>query len=114
MTDCLIKNKLGACAQSVVIIGRRWFDKTYGNTYHSAEVYVDGESIGREDYAYGYDDQYIQTAHELLQKAGCIQKTDRRFKSGVSADWVEFRDDMRNNRKRYVVSVSDVERKKDL
>lgn len=88
----------------ITIIGRRWFQKSYGNTYHSVTVIVDGETIGRVDMTYGYGDQYIQTAHELLCKAG-------KFKGGYS----EFcMDRMGGNRKNYVIAVSDVARRKDL
>jgi hypothetical protein len=31
--------------KSVVIVGRRWFDKANGNTYNTAKVYVDGVVI---------------------------------------------------------------------
>ena len=29
--------------QSIMIVGKRWFDKTYGNTYCSSRVYINGE-----------------------------------------------------------------------
>ena len=51
---------------SVFILGRRWFDKTAGNTYHTAQVFVNGDIIGKSDMEYGYDDQYIQTGKKIL------------------------------------------------
>ena len=90
--------------EMITIIGRRWFQKTYGNTYHSVVVLVDGEEIGREPFAYGYGDQYIQTAHELLVKAG-------KFTGDYSAF---YQDRMGENRGNYVITVSDVARQKDL
>jgi len=86
-----------------VIIGRRWFQKTYGNTYHSVSVLVDGESIGCVPFAYGYGEQYIQSAHELLVKAGKF-----------TGDYSAFCQDRMNNRQNYTVTVSDVARQKDL
>jgi hypothetical protein len=53
------------------IDGRRWFQRTYGNTYHSVRIYVDGEvtTLPRQ---YGYGDQYLQTAWDWLQSHGYI------------------------------------------
>lgn len=43
------------------IHGRRWFQRTYGNTYHTVSVYLDGEHLGDSPRNYGYGDQYIYT-----------------------------------------------------
>lgn len=51
------------------IEGRRWFQKSCGNTYHSVTVYVNDEVL-RKDFEYGYGNQYLQTAIELLQANG--------------------------------------------
>lgn len=32
--------------QSITIIGRRWFQRTYGNTYFSAYALIDGKPVG--------------------------------------------------------------------
>jgi len=50
----------------VLIIGRRWFDRANGNTYHTAEVQVNGNFVGKSSMTYGYDDQYVQTGKEIL------------------------------------------------
>lgn len=49
----------------IIIDGRRWFQKTYGNTYHAVTVTIDGQSYqsGRH---YGYGNQYAQTAFDML------------------------------------------------
>ena len=96
------------------IVARRWFDKSAGNTYHSVNVYADGELVGRNPYAYGYGDHYLQTAHEVLQNKGWYPKTDGRLKSGISEDWYNFRNDMVDNPTRFIVECADVARKKDL
>ena len=50
----------------VLIIGRRWFDRINGNTYHTAEVIVNDKVIGKSRMTYGYEEQYIQTGKEIL------------------------------------------------
>ena len=106
----------GRCQKvdNITISARRWFDKVNGNTYHSVDVYANGVHVGRNPFAYGYDEAYLQTAHEILQKAGIYKKTDERLKSGADADYYEFTKDKRENRNKFVIICTDVERKKDL
>jgi hypothetical protein len=106
----------GRCKEvtNITISARRWFDTVNGNTYHSVDVYANGKHIGREPFRYGYDEGYLQTAHEILQKAGICKKTDERLKSGMGKDYYDFMMDMREHREKYVKIVSDVARKKDL
>ena len=99
--------------KQITIIGKRWFDRVYGNTYHSVVVYVNGESIGKIPFQYGYDEGYIQSAFALLQDKGFYPKTEKRT-NGMSDDWSAFCDDRRNFRNKFVITVSDVSRKKDL
>jgi hypothetical protein len=101
-------------AQRIEIYGRRWFQRTYGNTYHSVRAVVDGKQVGYCPFAYGYGDQYLQTAHALLQEAGVYPKTGEMLKSGAQADYTQFLTDMREHRERFTVSVMDVDRKRDL
>jgi hypothetical protein len=58
----LLKNK-----DVVVVLARRWFEKTNGNTYHSVKVSVNGDIIGVNNFKYGYDDQWEVTAREIIQ-----------------------------------------------
>lgn len=53
---------------------KRWFQKTYGNTYHSVKVYVNGKLIGQVPFRYGYDKAWQQTAHEILMEKGFFPK----------------------------------------
>ncbi len=101
---------------NITIIGRRWFQKTYGNTYHSVKVYVDGKLIGEEPFTYGYEDHYLQTAHAILQKVGVYPTTGMHSSllSGADKDYYNFQQDMRNHRDKFVINVCDVQRKKDL
>jgi hypothetical protein len=49
------------------IEGRRWFDRKWGNTYHSVRIFSDGEIIACLPYQYGYGDGYLQTALDWLK-----------------------------------------------
>lgn len=47
------------------ITGKRWRQKTHGNTYFSAVGYINGKEVARIDFQYGYGDHYT---HEILKK----------------------------------------------
>lgn len=51
------------------VIGARWFQRSYGNTYHTATVIVNGEEL-KSGIAYGYGNAYLQTAADLLHANG--------------------------------------------
>lgn len=81
------------------IIGKRWFQKSYGNTYHTTTVIVNGEEL-KSGIKYGYENAYLQTAADLLRANGYE----------VPADNIEaFRMVCE-----YPHDVEDVNRKKDL
>ena len=91
----------------IIIDARRWFDRINGNTYHSVTVTVKharkDDVVLTRDYEYGYGEQYLQTAHELLSKEGYF-----------GPEYWDFRDAMRNDRKKFYVTCTDVQRKKEL
>jgi hypothetical protein len=91
--------------KSITIIGRRWFDRRYGNTYYSAQIIVDGEPIEGIAYAYGYGDQYAHEAMEKLEAQGIIPKREpgEPFWALARRLGIAFH-----------YSASDVQRKKDL
>lgn len=99
---------------TINIDARRWFDRNAGNTYHSVQVSVNGEHIGGVNFAYGYDEQYLQTALTVLQKAGIFPKTGLHYPSGASVDYMYFMDAKRDKKRTFYVTCSDVGRKKDL
>jgi len=118
-------------ARNITIDARRWFERTNGNTYHSVNVYVNNELIGRCPFTYGYGEQYLQTAHDILAKNGIFSYRKTKKFTTVNAGmvneyqtpqeginrtnaWHKFTQDMRDNRNRYHVTCCDVERKKDL
>ena len=59
-----------------VIFGKLWTDKN-GNTYHTAKVWVNGEYVGQTNIAYGYGNQYLETAAELLREKGYIPEKEK-------------------------------------
>ena len=89
----------------IVIQGRRWFQKSYGNTYHSVVVRVDGEKVGSIDFAYGYGNQYAFNGRQIL------------IENGYLKDIEEFTPLSLYCREKGIVlvdNVTDVQRKKDL
>lgn len=85
------------------IHGRRWWQKTYGNTYHSVEVLIDGVKVAHEPFAYGYGNEYSATAVKLLKHAGIVPKDHHARSAYFLSDLFEVFE-----------AVEDVERKKDL
>lgn len=65
----------------VTVEGRRWFDSINGNTYHSVRVTTDQGHALQAGMAYGYGDQYMQSAYELLTDAGILPAL--RYSNGV-------------------------------
>ena len=85
-----------------VIIGKKWFDKLYGNTYHSVVV-IDvktNECIVDVPFSYGYGEQWKHTAYDYLVNKKIVKEKDRH--------------NHELNRKRFIYVCSDVQRKKDL
>lgn len=97
---------------NITIIGRRWFEKTNGNTYHSVEVYAEGELLERVPFAYGYGEGYDQTAAGIVKKHYPKQWAAAEKQAGYSLPYG-------SSLKRYgghnvITSCTDVQRKKDL
>ena len=88
--------------KSLHIEGRRWFERTNGNTYHSVKIWRDGEQIASLPYAYGYGDQYLQTAMQWLIAQGIAPE-------GTVGCTLEVRETLGGT-----YSVVDVGRKMDL
>jgi len=58
--------------KAINITGRKWFQKSAGNTYHSAVIHIDGKHVHTTGRHYGYDNQYLETAKAQLIKKGHI------------------------------------------
>lgn len=50
--------------QVIMIFGRLWFSKTYGNTYHTFELIYDDHTSYTSDILYGYDQMFAQNARK--------------------------------------------------
>lgn len=57
---------------SLIILGKRWFNKKKGSTYHSVTIYVDNKFLAKIPYAYGYGRHYEKTARDCLQSLNCL------------------------------------------
>lgn len=57
---------------SILVIGRRWFQKSYGNTYHTFEIHLNGTFLYRSDPVYGYGDQFEFNALDFLVSRGYL------------------------------------------
>jgi len=91
----------------VEVSARRWFQKSYGNTYHKVKVYVNDELIGTSPITYGYGEQYLQTAKDILIKKGYFP---RALKNDTGSLYSFFK-------KRKIIfynTIWDVRREKDL
>lgn len=86
------------------IIAKRWFQKTYGNTYHSVKIYVNDEILV-EPFAYGYYDYFFQTAQAMIEQAGY----DLKLGDSRQLDSRHLREVLGGT-----YEVIDVNRKKDL
>ncbi len=87
----------------LTIIGKRWFQKSFGNTYHSTRVLIDGIEVYHCPFNYGYDDSFIQTAIKGMQEAGILAK-DKDY-------WTQH---LRDEFKSFNTIRTDVTRKRDL
>lgn len=55
--------------KTLEISGKRWFQRSYGNTYHTVAVVVNGKEL-KSEVKYGYGTAYLQTAADLLRENG--------------------------------------------
>ena len=64
--------------KEITISAKRWFQKSYGNTYHSVAVgsLINGKwiDLAVNTFEYGYGDHYTTTAIRLLKE--CIKDLD--------------------------------------
>jgi hypothetical protein len=91
--------------ESIYIRGRRWFQKSYGNTYFSAVAYVDGKEVASIAFEYGYESQYESSMFDRLTKLG--------FTPDRESNEPAWRYAQRKGLK-YNADAKDVPRKRDL
>lgn len=96
--------------RSLTVIGRRWFQKLYGNTYHTAQIIVDGEIVHTTPAMYGYGNHYEQSAAKALEISGHVELEQRQ--KGIAPEslfsWCD------RNGVAYEAIAIDVDRKRDL
>lgn len=71
--------------RSVFVEAREWFDKTYGNSYFTARIQVDGALVATLPFQYGYGDAYLYEAATVLKDLGYLPDDS-------SALWVHAKD----------------------
>ena len=96
---------------SITLYGRRWFQKTYGNTYFSTVIYVNGEHVHTLEKEYGYGDQWQYAAQEWLFENGYLDDVKRAAYGGLTPNLRMYCEDKGIE---YVSGVCDVERERDL
>jgi hypothetical protein len=62
--------------KSITVVGRRWFQRSYGNTYHTADIYVDGVLLHTLPVQYGYGNQYLYNAALWLRQNGYLPEIE--------------------------------------
>ena len=95
---------------SMAIFAKRWFDRVNGNTYHSVSISIDGQEEIKRNYEYGYDEQWKNTAWEMLVNTGYASGDYQGYQSFNLLD----HNDKFGKLKRIYLFCSDVTRKKDL
>lgn len=94
----------------VHIVARRWFSRNFGNTYFSADIYVNGELVHQIPYAYGHGDHYEEEAFQWLEDHNYIPKRKHSPNGGQAAPWRWAE----KNNIRLSREVYDVRRRRDL
>ena len=72
--------------RSIFVEAREYTDKTYGNSYFSARIEVDGKVVGHLPFQYGYGTQFEHEAMKSLIASGYLPELATRsdlFHSGV-------------------------------
>ena len=96
--------------KSIIINGRRWFQRSAGNTYFSSTIYIDGEEVHYIPFEYGYGGQYLDSSTKWLAENGYLPGISKSSRGGYEPVW---RYAQRKNIK-MEYDVVDVGRKKDL
>jgi hypothetical protein len=95
----------------LAVYGKRWFQRTYGNTYHSVRITTRDAELAYLPYQYGYGDQYLQTAIDWLKanREKLLAEHNIEVPENLEYGTRFFREILNGN-----YNCMDVERKKDL
>lgn len=66
------KIKVRPKPDKVHIQGKKWFDPVNGNTYHTAEIHINGVPKFKTERTYGYGNQYVWSGLQKLAEEGYI------------------------------------------
>lgn len=88
----------------IMVRARRWFARSYGNTYHSVTVTMPDGAHLFAPYSYGYGEQWKDTAMDLIREHLKAERVD-----GERLETITQRHGFY-----FEYTVMDVERKKDL
>lgn len=96
---------------SLVIQGKRWFNRRVGNTYYSAIAYADGLPVSTIGYAYGYGSCYLDEMFDKLERDGLLPQPRQHSPNGSNEAAWRYCERLGI---RFAYNVTDVQRKKDL
>lgn len=96
--------------KSLTLIGRCWFNKRTGCTYHSVDIIIDGKHAHTVPYRYGYDQQWECTGFDWCEANGHCPGREHHPNGSKEASW-RYCERMGI---KFNYSVTDVQRKKDL
>ncbi len=82
------QDQVRAVPKSVEIRGRRWFQRSAGNTYHTAHAFIDGNHVLSLPRQYGYGHQYLHSAMDALESNGLIPPRERYKNGGQEASHI--------------------------
>jgi hypothetical protein len=75
---------------SMFVECREWFDKTYGNSYFSARVWINGKWKITLPFQYGYGDHFKSVAVRALVEEGFIPEQYENRPLWIIADEMQF------------------------
>ena len=105
VANYILRNRrLGLTApEKLEVNGRRWFQRSYGNTYFTADIYVNDRRAAYIPESYGYGDYYLQAAAEKLKELGFMPSEESVLWRWASDQGIDFQ-----------YSAEDVRRMRDL
>lgn len=95
---------------TITLLGRRWFQRTYGNTYHTCQIMLDGKTVHKTPMQYGYGQQFEQSGWEWLEANKLVPPRKQYPNGGYEGTW-EYAE---RHGITYEASAIDVPREKDL
>ena len=76
--------------RSVYLSTLSWHDKTYGNSYYSTQLHVNGNLVAALPFRYGYERMDEHEALELLKKLGYVPQDSRTIYHAMEAIGADY------------------------